>query len=291
MNASSKPRQSYLQCGQKRLDLSQPVVMGILNVTPDSFSDGGRFSSLDLALAQAERMVKAGAKIIDVGGESTRPGAEPVSVDEELERVVPVIETLAERIDAVLSVDTSKPEVIRAAARSGAGLINDVRALQLEGAIDAAAKSGLPVCLMHMQGEPDSMQNKPQYDSVLEEVAVFFKSRLEVCKQAGIGLDQIVLDPGIGFGKTLAHNLSLIAGLESFLGFACPLLMGVSRKSMFGQLLNADVDARLAGSLAAGIFAVLKGASILRVHDVAETVDALQVLSALRNSETPATLK
>lgn len=270
-----------LQCGGRFLDLSTPVVMGVLNVTPDSFSDGGKFFQKDQALRQARTMIQNGAAIIDVGGESTRPGAAPVSEQEELDRVIPVVEALAADIDAVISVDTSTPSVMRAAAAAGAGLINDVRALERDGALEAASNSTLPVCLMHMQGSPVSMQNNPAYQNVVKDVAGYLGERAAACAAAGIARHRILLDPGFGFGKTLQHNLSLLKHLSSLLPMGYPLLVGVSRKSMIGAILDKPVDERLHGSVAAALMAAQSGASILRVHDVAPTVDALKVLKAV----------
>ncbi|MDX1569067.1 MAG: dihydropteroate synthase [Xanthomonadales bacterium] len=255
--------------------------MGILNVTPDSFSDGGRYDRLEGALAHARAMVAEGAAIIDVGGESTRPGAREVSVEEELGRVIPVIEGLARAVSVPISIDTSKPEVMSAAAAAGAGLINDVNALRAPGALEAAAATDLPVCLMHMQGTPRSMQHAPSYEDVVAEVIQFLVERIRACEAVGISRDRIVIDPGFGFGKTLEHNLALLGRLEAFQDLGCPILIGVSRKSMFGKLLDRDVDERLPGSLAACVIALGKGASIVRAHDVAETQDAVAVFSAI----------
>ncbi|MFZ5723831.1 MAG: dihydropteroate synthase [Pseudomonadota bacterium] len=277
-----------LHCGNRTLDLTAPRVMGILNVTPDSFSDGGRFVAPETALQQAARMVDEGAAIIDVGGESTRPGAAPVSPQEELDRVLPVVERIVRELDVCVSVDTSTPDVMRAVARAGAHLLNDVRALQRPGALAAAGESGLPVCLMHMQGEPESMQRAPQYDDVVHDVAAFLAGRVEACRAAGIPGERLLIDPGFGFGKTLAHNRALLARLGELQSIGLPLLAGLSRKSMIGALL-ADaggaprpVDGRLYGSVAAALLAVDRGAAILRVHDVAPTVDVLRIWSALR---------
>ena len=266
------------------MDLSRPVVMGVLNVTPDSFSDGGRFFCKDEALAQARLMVEQGAAIIDIGGESTRPGAAPVSEQEELDRVVPVIEALAGAIDAVVSVDTSTPAVMREAAAAGAGMINDVRALERPGALECVKNTALPVCLMHMQGQPESMQNNPLYQDVLNDVYTYLRARLEACGSAGIAPERIVLDPGFGFGKTLQHNLSLLKHLDQFTKLECPMLVGMSRKSMIGAVLDKPVAERLHGSVAAALIAVQSGAAIVRVHDVAPTVDALKVWSAVLES-------
>lgn len=282
---SSVQHPTRLPCGNRVLDLSRTHVMGILNVTPDSFSDGGRFSQRDEALRHAEAMVAAGATLIDVGGESTRPGARPVSVTEELERVAPMVEAIHRHLDVVVSVDTSTPAVMREAARLGAGLINDVRALERDGALDAAAATGLPVCLMHMRGEPGTMQDDPHYDDVTEDVARYLQQRMMACAHAGIEADRIVLDPGFGFAKTLAHNLSLFKHLEALQRLGRPLLVGVSRKSMIGLTLERPVSERLYGSLALAALAMTKGASILRVHDVAQTVDVVRMIAAVQHAE------
>lgn len=274
-----------LPCGNRVLDLAHPQVMGILNVTPDSFSDGGRFRQRDEALRHAAAMVAAGASLIDVGGESTRPGALQVSADEELQRVAPVVEAIAAELDVIISVDTSCPQVMRESARLGAGLINDVRSLRREGALQAAAESGLPVCLMHMQGEPETMQKNPRYDDLLAEVQAFFAERMAACAAAGIAAERIILDPGFGFAKNLQHNLSLFKHMQVLHGFARPLLVGVSRKSMIGQALGREVDQRLAGGLALAALAVAKGACILRVHDVAETVDVVRMIAAVEAAQ------
>jgi dihydropteroate synthase len=274
-----QPRQ--LRCGDRTLDLRRPQVMGILNVTPDSFSDGGRFVSVSAALLQAACMVEEGATLIDVGGESTRPGAAPVSQQQELDRVVPVVERLRRELDVAISVDTSTAAVMTESARAGAHLINDVRALQRPGALTAAAKSGLPVCLMHMQGEPDSMQNSPRYADVVQDVLVFLRQRIDACVEAGIPRDQLLVDPGFGFGKTLHHNLSLMNRLDALAALQVPVLVGVSRKSMIGSVLNRPVDQRLFGSIALAVMAVQKGARIIRAHDVAATVDAVRMAQAV----------
>lgn len=276
-----------LTCGNKILDLSSPAVMGILNITPDSFSDGGQLYSegqLDQSktLYAVEAMLAAGAAIIDIGGESTRPGASPVSVDQELDRVIPVLSAVKQRFDCLVSVDTSTAAVITQAAAAGANIINDVRALQRKGALQAAAASGLPVCLMHMQNQPDSMQDNPDYNDVVGEVLAFLAQRKKDCLAAGIGADQIMLDPGFGFGKTLEHNLTLFNALDQFAASGHPVLVGVSRKSMIGQMLGSDVDQRLIGSVTMALLAAqqinaVQGALILRVHDVPETVQALNV--------------
>ncbi|NUW60310.1 dihydropteroate synthase [Cronobacter muytjensii] len=262
------------------LELSHPHVMGILNVTPDSFSDGGQHNTLVEAVKHANAMINAGATIIDVGGESTRPGAAEVSVEEELSRVVPVVEALAQRFEVWVSVDTSKPEVIREAARAGAHIINDIRSLTEPGALEAAAQTGLPVCLMHMQGEPKTMQQAPHYDDVFNDVAQFFEQQIARCEAAGITKEKIILDPGFGFGKNLTHNYQLLARLSAFHRFGMPLLVGMSRKSMIGQLLNVGPDQRLPGSLACAVMAAMQGAQIVRVHDVKETVEAMRVVEA-----------
>ena len=274
---------SVLHCGDRSLALDMPRVMGILNVTPDSFSDGGRFVGREAARAHAREMVAAGAAIIDVGGESTRPGAAAVSVDEEIARVVPVIEAIAGEIDVPISVDTSKPEVMRAAVAAGAGLINDVRALREPGALAAAADLGVPVCLMHMQGEPRTMQADPQYGDVVSEVLAFLQERAAACQAAGIPPEAILFDPGFGFGKTLEHNLQLLAHLEVLVESGYPVLAGLSRKSMLGRLLgDAPVDRRLHASVAAAVIAAMRGARILRVHDVRETAEALTIVAAVQ---------
>ena len=274
-----------LPCGNRVLDLAHTHVMGILNVTPDSFSDGGRFSQRDAALRHAEAMVLAGATLIDVGGESTRPGARAVSPLEELERVAPVVELIARELDVIISVDTSTPAVMRETARLGAGLINDVRSLQRDGALDAAAATGLPVCLMHMLGEPGDMQDSPHYDDLLGEVSGFLGERMRQCDLAGIPKERIILDPGFGFAKTLQHNLSLFRQMDALLDLGCPLLVGVSRKSMIGLALNRPVGERLYGGLALAALAMSKGARILRVHDVAETVDVVRMIEAVEAAE------
>lgn len=271
-----------LDCAGKQLDLNQPQVMGILNVTPDSFSDGGRFVSPDAALAHARAMVEAGASIIDVGGESTRPGAEAVSAEQELARVIPVIERLHSELDVVISVDTSKAAVMQAAVAAGAGLINDVRALREPGALAAACAAQVPVCLMHMQGAPRSMQQQPQYQDVVQEVGSFLRSRAELCQEAGIAHEQLLLDPGFGFGKTPEHNLKLLKALPDLVEAGYPVLVGLSRKSMMGALLGLPVEQRLAPSLALAVLAVWLGARIVRAHDVADTVQALRMCQRVR---------
>jgi dihydropteroate synthase len=284
----NKPLMSLI-CGQHTLDLSRPQVMAILNITPDSFSDGGQYFSsgkvlIDEILRVAENHLAQGASLLDVGGESTRPGAKAVSEQEELDRVIPVVEALVNNLGALVSVDTSRPQVILESAVKGAGLINDVRALQLEGALVAAAKTGLPVCLMHMQGQPQTMQNKPQYSDVFTDVSEFLLQRVEVANQAGISKDKILVDPGFGFGKSLDHNLGLLRLLPDLVAFGYPVLVGLSRKSMLLSITNRAVDQRLAGSLALALLAAQSGAKIIRVHDVAATVDVLKVLAAVNNS-------
>ncbi len=271
-----------IDCAGRWLDLSQPRVMGVLNITPDSFSDGGRYLSLDAALRRAAVMVTEGAAIIDVGGESTRPGAPAVPVQEELDRVLPVVERLAQELPVPVSVDTSKPTIMREAARVGAGMINDVWALRQPGALEAARASGLPVCLMHMLGEPATMQREPIYTDVVAEVRAFLAERVQACAAMGIQRERILVDPGFGFGKTLEHNLSLLRHLEQLTDLAAGVLVGFSRKSMIGLLLEAPVNERLPGSLAAAVLAAWQGAGVIRAHDVKETVQALRVCAALR---------
>ena len=286
---------TLLNCGSKILDLSRPAVMGIVNITPDSFSDGGDLyssGSLDLSktMAAVEAMLAAGADIIDIGGESTRPGAVPVTTAQELDRVIPIVNAVSSSFDCIISVDTSTAQVISEAAAGGAHIINDVRALQREGALAAAAASGLPVCLMHMQNQPDSMQLNPQYKDVVAEVLAFLHQRKQQCIEAGIAADQIVLDPGFGFGKTLDHNLALFNGLDRLAQAGYPVLVGVSRKSMIGQLIDSEVDKRLMGSVTMALLAAQKikavqGSLILRVHDVKETVQALRIWQQIESFE------
>ncbi|WP_082920180.1 MULTISPECIES: dihydropteroate synthase [Halomonas] len=271
-----------LQCGRHRLDLSFPHVMGILNVTPDSFSDGGRHVALDDALARAERMLAEGAAIIDVGGESTRPGAAEVSTQQELDRVMPVVEALVRELDALVSVDTSTPDVMREAASAGAGMLNDVRNLRRDGAMRAAAATGLPVCVMHMLGEPGDMQDAPYYDRPVEDaVAEFLESRVAACEAAGLRRDRLLIDPGFGFAKTVEHNLRLLKYMERLTLLELPILVGMSRKSMIGKVLERPVEERLAGGLALSALAVERGARILRVHDVGPHVDAVNMAWAV----------
>lgn len=272
-----------LNCGARTLDLSAPRVMGVLNVTPDSFSDGGRFTSRDAALRHAERLLAEGAAIIDVGGESTRPGAMPVSEQEELDRVIPVIDALCRELDALVSVDTSNPLVIRESALAGAGLINDVRSLRRPGALEAAAATGLPVCLMHMRGEPGNMQDNPRYDDVTAEVIEFLRQRMEACVAAGIARDKLLVDPGFGFAKNKHHNLRLLAELEQLRSLDRPILVGLSRKALIGAVLNRPVDERLAGSVAAAVWCVERGANIVRAHDVKATLDGVRFAHAVLN--------
>ena len=266
------------------LDMSGCHVMGILNVTPDSFSDGGRYNTVEVALARAREMVADGAAFIDVGGESTRPGATPVSVEEELERVCPVVEAIARDLDVVVSVDTSSPEVMAEVVKLGAGMINDVRALQRDGAPEVVANAGVPVCVMHIQGEPDTMQDDPRYRNVRREVSSFLTERMRVIEKAGVRPDNIILDPGFGFGKSPQHNLQLLASLEQLQLLGHPILVGMSRKSMLGHITGRDVSERLPASLAAATISAMKGASIIRVHDVRETVDAVKVVTAMEEA-------
>jgi dihydropteroate synthase len=271
-----------LDCGGRLVDLSQPRVMGILNVTPDSFSDGGRFFSLPAALARAREMVQEGAAIIDVGGESTRPGAQSVSLQEELDRVIPVIEALSAELPVPISVDTSKPEVMRGAIAAGAGMINDVHALRSPGALETARDTGAAVCLMHMRGEPRTMQDNPHYEDVVEEVKTFLAQRVDACSAKGIARERLVIDPGFGFGKRLQDNLCLLRELGNLTELGPPVLVGISKKSFIGTLLNRPIDERLYGSLAGATIAAWKGASILRVHEVGPTVEALAVCHGVR---------
>lgn len=271
-----------LVCGKRTLDLSTPQVMGILNTTPDSFSDGGSYYQggnldLDIALRRAAQMCEEGATLIDIGGESTRPGADPVTEQQELDRVVPMVEAISQRLDVVISVDTSTAAVMRESAAAGAGLINDVRALTRDGALEAAAATELPVCVMHMQGEPGTMQAQPEYGDVVGEVREYLMQRTAACIAAGIPQNQVVLDPGFGFGKNDEHNLELLRHLAELAPADVPLLVGMSRKSMVGRLLNRDVDQRLPGSLALAMLSAQRGAHIIRVHDVAATVDVLRM--------------
>ena len=262
----------------------KPLVMGVLNVTPDSFSDGGQHASVTSAFDHAQQMINEGAAIIDVGGESTRPGASPVSTQQELDRVIPVIEKIAANLDCVISLDSSCPQVMETAAQAGASLLNDVRAFQREGALQVAAKTGLPVCLMHMRGEPKTMQQQPHYDSVVDEVQAFLLARVEACLEAGIERNKIIIDPGFGFGKTLDHNLQLLEALAQLKVLGLPLLVGMSRKSMIGAILNNETGERLYGGLALAAIAVTQGANIIRTHDVGPTSDAVAVAYAVSGS-------
>jgi len=270
-----------MQFKDKFVDLSSPKVMGILNITPDSFSDGGSYNQLDVALQQVASMLEQGASFIDVGGESTRPGADDVSAQQELDRVIPVIEAITQRFDTVVSVDTSKALVMREAVAVGASFINDVCALQEDGALSSAVAAQVPVCLMHMQGKPRSMQTAPNYQNVVTDVYQFLLERINCCVEAGISNERIIIDPGFGFGKSLAHNYQLLANLQQFLTLNVVMLAGMSRKSMIGLLLNRSVEQRLAGSVGAAMLAAQQGAKIIRVHDVQETVDALKVLNMM----------
>lgn len=278
---------SMLACGRHRLDLSFPRIMGILNVTPDSFSDGGHHLALDDALRRAEQMLAEGAAIIDVGGESTRPGAAQVSTQQELDRVVPVVEALVRELDALISVDTSTPEVMRAVGAAGAGMINDVRNLRREGALQAALGTGLPVVLMHMLGEPGNMQDAPHYDGPVEDaVLAFLEQRVAACEAAGLNRGRLIVDPGFGFAKTVEHNLRLLQRMQRLEALNLPLLVGISRKSFIGKVLERAVEERLAGGLALAALAVERGARILRVHDVAPHVDAVNMAWAVCEENT-----
>jgi len=272
-----------LVCANKTLNLSSPQVMGILNVTPDSFSDGGQFNIIDSAIQRAKTMLVEGASIIDIGGESTRPGAADISISEELDRVIPVIEKISADFDTIISIDTSKAEVIYEAVKAGAGLINDVNALQADGALSAAVESNVPVCLMHMQGKPRTMQIDPVYKNVTMDVISFLQQRIDECIDAGLSKDKLLIDPGFGFGKKLKHNLQLMHDLSEFKKLDCPLLVGVSRKSMIGQILDVEVDDRLIGSVALETLAVWNGADIIRAHDVKQAVEAVKVAMAVKS--------
>jgi dihydropteroate synthase len=271
----------FLDCAGRKLLLDRPRIMAIVNVTPDSFSDGGQHDDTEAAVAHGLALAGQGADILDVGGESTRPGASPVPLEEELRRVIPVIERLARETALPISIDTSKPEVMRAAVAAGAGLINDVYALRREGALEAAADLGVPVCLMHMLGEPGSMQDDPRYEDVVAEVHGFFTQRLFACEMAGISRKKLLIDPGFGFGKTLEHNLLLLRQLSRLVELGVPVLAGLSRKGMIGALTGRPLEQRQVGSVAAALIAVQNGARIVRVHDVADTVDALKVWLAV----------
>ena len=273
-----------LACRRAVLDLAEPAVMGVLNVTPDSFSEGGHPVDPATAVARGRRLAAEGAAIVDVGGESTRPGAAPVPVAVEIDRVVPVIGRLAADLAVPVSVDTSKPEVMRAAVAAGAQMINDVRALTAPGALEAAAEAGAAVCLMHMQGEPATMQDDPSYGDVVAEVRDFLRARAAACVAAGIARERICIDPGIGFGKRVEHNLALLARLDELAGLGFPVLLGVSRKSLIGINTGRPAGARLAGSIAFAALAVARGAAIVRAHDVAATLDAVKAAAALRRA-------
>lgn len=271
-----------LKCGAQALNIEKPQVMGILNVTPDSFSDGGHFNCLDKALSQVEQMITDGATLIDIGGESTRPGAKDVTEQDEITRVIPVLKAIKQRFNIIVSIDTSKANVMKEAIEQGAGLINDVRALQNEGCLAAVAQSNVALCLMHMQGLPRTMQSSPSYDDLINDITLFFKARILACHHAGIAKQRLILDPGFGFGKTLDQNFQLLAQMKKFNSLELPVLAGCSRKSMIGSLLNRDVNDRLAGSITTAIIAAQNGAKIIRVHDVKETVDALKLLDKVR---------
>ncbi|EGU44160.1 MULTISPECIES: dihydropteroate synthase [Vibrio] len=273
-----------LKANNKTLVLDRPHVMGILNVTPDSFSDGGKFNSLDNALQQAERMVQAGVSIIDIGGESTRPGAPDVSLEEELARVIPAIKAIRAKFDVWISIDTSKAEVMRQAVEAGADLINDVRALQEPGALQVAADANVPICLMHMKGQPRTMQANPSYDDVLQDVEAFLQERVEACEAVGISKEQLILDPGFGFGKTIEHNYHLLAHLEKFHSLGLPVLAGMSRKSMIFKLLDKVPADCMVASVTCATIAAMKGAQIIRVHDVEETLEAMKIIEVMNNN-------
>ncbi|MEZ8272727.1 dihydropteroate synthase [Vibrio splendidus] len=273
-----------LKANNKTLVLDRPHVMGILNVTPDSFSDGGKFNSLDNALLQAERMIQAGVSIIDIGGESTRPGAPDVSLEEELARVIPAIKAIRAKFDVWISIDTSKAEVMRQAVEAGADLINDVRALQEPGALQAAAEANVPVCLMHMKGQPRTMQASPVYDDVLMDVEAFLQERVEACEAVGISKEQLILDPGFGFGKTIEHNYHLLAHLEKFHTLGLPVLAGMSRKSMIFKLLDKAPADCMVASVTCATIAAMKGAQIIRVHDVEDTLEAMKIIEVMNNN-------
>ena len=284
MNLSSSIPEKIIDCAGKRLDLSCPRIMGVLNVTPDSFSDGGDFIAPEKAIARAVQMVEEGAAIIDVGGESTRPGAPPVSLENELQRVIPVVEALCATVPVPISIDTRKPEVMQAAVAAGAGLINDVNALQEPGAVEMAASLEVPVCLMHMQGSPETMQDAPVYADVIDEVTAFLVARADDCIQQGISRDRILLDPGFGFGKTTTHNLLLLQQLQRLVEIGFPVLVGLSRKLLIGKVLGLPVDKRLYPGVALAVLAVWKGASLVRCHDVQATREAIEMCQAVRDA-------
>ena len=273
-----------ITANNKSLDLSRPHVMAILNVTPDSFSDGGKYNSIELALAQVDKMIKAGVSIVDVGGESTRPGAPDVSLEEELRRVVPVIKAIREKYDVWISVDTSKAEVMRQAIDAGADLINDIRSLQEPGALEVAAEANLPICLMHMKGQPRTMQVDPHYDDLMGDVSAFLEERIAACEAAGIDKSQLILDPGFGFGKTIEHNYHMLAHLEKFHEFGLPILAGMSRKSMIFKLLDKPAAECTNASGVCATIAAMKGAQIIRVHDFEETIEAMKVVEMTKNN-------
>lgn len=273
-----------ITANNKSLDLSRPHVMAILNVTPDSFSDGGKYNSIELALAQVDKMIKAGVSIVDVGGESTRPGAPNVSLEEELRRVVPVIKAIREKYDVWISVDTSKAEVMRQAIDAGADLINDIRSLQEPGALEVAAEANLPICLMHMKGQPRTMQVDPHYDDLMGDVSAFLEERIAACEAAGIDKSQLILDPGFGFGKTIEHNYHMLAHLEKFHEFGLPILAGMSRKSMIFKLLDKPAAECTNASVVCATIAAMKGAQIIRVHDFEETIEAMKVVEMTKNN-------
>lgn len=274
-----------IQTATKTLELDRPHVMGILNTTPDSFSDGGRYTTLDKALERAEKMIAAGVSIIDIGGESTRPGAPDVMLEEELQRVIPVVKAIRERNPAVwISVDTSKAEVMRQSVAAGADLINDIRSLTEPGALEVAAEANVPVCIMHMQGQPKTMQNAPQYDDVLADVEAFLVERMAVCEAAGIARENIILDPGFGFGKSIEHNYHLLANLEQFHRFGLPVLAGMSRKSMIFKLLDKQPADCMVASVTCASIAAMKGAQIIRVHDVEETLEAMTIIQTMNKN-------
>jgi dihydropteroate synthase len=276
-----------IDCAGRPLALDRPRIVGIINVTPDSFSDGGAHVDASAAIAHGLKLVEEGADLLDIGGESTRPNAEPVSIEDEIARVIPVIAELAKQTSVPISVDTSKPDVMRAAVASGAGMINDVCALRQDGALDAASELKVPVCLMHMLGEPRTMQDNPHYDDVVSDVRRFLAERIFACEMSGIDKKLIVVDPGFGFGKTLEHNLTLLRGLDQLTALGVPMMVGLSRKGMIGALTGRSVDQRAVGSAAAAMIAVQKGATIVRVHDVAETRDALAVWGAVASGVAP----
>lgn len=273
-----------LNANNKTLTLDRPHIMGILNVTPDSFSDGGKFNSLDNALAQAKKMIDAGVSIIDIGGESTRPGAPEVSLQDELDRVIPAIKAIRAEFDVWISIDTSKAEVMRQAVAAGADLINDVRALQEPDALTVAAEVGVPICLMHMQGQPRTMQANPNYEDVLQDVSNFLEERVTACEEVGIAREQLILDPGFGFGKTIEHNYHLLAHLEKFHQLGFPILAGMSRKSMIFKLLNKKPADCMVASVTCATIAALKGAQIIRVHDVEDTLEAMKIIQVMNDN-------